>query len=214
MENIIFIAPPATGKSTQSKMLVEKYHYNHISTGNLLRKEMSKSTLLANEIKRVMDSGNLISDEIVSDLLIKELEKIKGPFILDGYPRNINQAHQLEVMLNKLNLNIGHVIYIDIKLNEAIKRVKGRLTCLQCNKVYNTHNNAMKPRHDNICDDCLIQLTVRPDDNEEAYKIRYDIFMKESKPLIDYYNEKKLLKVIKEPLYPEEAFARIEKIIL
>ena len=123
MENIIFIAPPATGKSTQSKMLVEKYHYNHISTGNLLRKEMSKSTLLANEIKRVIDSGNLISDEIVSDLLIKELEKIKGPFILDGYPRNINQAHQLEVMLNKLNLNIYHVIYIDIKLNEAIKRV-------------------------------------------------------------------------------------------
>lgn len=214
MENIIFIAPPAAGKSTQSKMLVEKYNYNHLSTGNLLRKEISKNTPLANDIKKIIDAGNLVSDEIVTELLEIELKKLSGPFVLDGYPRNISQAKKLELILKKLNLKIGHVIYIDIKLDEAIKRIKGRLTCPQCNKVYNTHNNVMKPKHDNICDQCLIKLIVRPDDNEEAYKKRYNIFINETKPLLEYYKQKGILNVIEDPFYPEEVFNKVEKIIL
>ena len=214
MKNIIFIAPPATGKSTQSKMLVEKYHYNHISTSNLLRKEVSDNTPLATDIKKMIDAGNLVSDEIVTKLLEVELKKISGPFVLDGYPRNIVQAKNLELILKKNNLNINYIIYIDIKLDEAIKRVKGRLICPQCNKVYNTHNNIMKPKHDNICDICLIKLIVRPDDNEEAYKKRYNIFVNEIKPLLEYYNEKGVLSVIEDSLYPDETFNKIEKIIL
>ncbi|MDD4705715.1 MAG: nucleoside monophosphate kinase [Bacilli bacterium] len=214
MENIIFIAPPATGKSTQSKMLVEKYHYNYISTGKLLRKEVSDNKPLAKDIKKMIDTGNLVSDEIVTKLLEVKLKKINGPFVLDGYPRNISQAKNLELILKKLNLNIGHIIYIDIKYDEAIKRVKGRLICPQCNKVYNIHNNVMKPKHDNICDECLIKLIVRPDDNEEAYKKRYNIFVNETKPLLEYYHKQGLLSIVEDSFYPDEAFSKIEKIIL
>lgn len=214
MKNIIFIAPPAAGKGTQSKLLVEKYNYKHISTGDLLRNEISKNNPLAGEIKKNINSGNLVPDTIVSKLLEQELTNHKGPFILDGYPRNIAQAENLERILNKHNIDLGIAIYLDVKLEEAIKRAIGRLTCPKCNKIYNIYTNTMKPKVDNICDICLVDLTLRADDNEEAYKKRYEIFITETSPLLKYYDNKGLLNVINDPVYPKETFKKIEKIIL
>ena len=214
MKNIIFIAPPAAGKGTQSKLLVEKYNYKHISTGDLLRNEISKNNPLAGEIKKNINSGNLVPDTIVSKLLEQELTNHKGPFILDGYPRNTAQAENLERILNKHNIDLGIAIYLDVKLEEAIKRSIGRLTCPKCNKIYNIYSNIMKPKVDNVCDICLVDLTLRADDNKEAYKKRYETFITETSPLLKYYDNKGLLNIIDNPVYPKETLKKIEKIIL
>lgn len=214
MKNIIFIAPPAAGKGTQSKFLVDKYNYKHISTGDLLRNEISKNNPLASEIKKNINSGKLVPDDIVSKLLEQELTNYKGPFIFDGYPRNISQAENLERILSKLNIDLGISIYLDVKLEEAIKRATGRLICPNCNKSYNKYNEDMKPKVDNICDLCLVNLTLRTDDTKEAYQKRYETFITETSPLLKYYEDKGLLNIINNPVSPEETFKKIENIIL
>lgn len=214
MKNIIFIAPPAAGKGTQSKFLVDKYNYKHISTGDLLRNEISKNNPLASEIKKNINSGKLVPDDIVSKLLEQELTNYKGPFIFDGYPRNISQAENLERILSKLNIDLGISIYLDVKLEEAIKRATGRLICSNCNKSYNKYNEDMKPKVDNICDLCLVNLTLRTDDTKEAYQKRYETFITETSPLLKYYEDKGLLNIINNPVSPEETFKKIENIIL
>lgn len=214
MKNIIFIAPPAAGKGTQSKFLVDKYNYKHISTGDLLRNEISKNNPLASEIKKNINSGKLVPDDIVSKLLEQELTNYKGPFIFDGYPRNICQAENLERILSKLNIDLGISIYLDVKLEEAIKRATGRLICPNCNKSYNKYNEDMKPKVDNICDLCLVNLTLRTDDTKEAYQKRYETFITETSPLLKYYEDKGLLNIINNPVSPEETFKKIENIIL
>ena len=116
MKNIIFIAPPAAGKGTQSEMLVKKYGYKHISTGDLLREEVKKESLLGKDIKKLMEAGKLISDEIVLNLLKSKIESsgVSSKFIFDGYPRTINQAESLSKLANELNFKLDCVIYLDI----------------------------------------------------------------------------------------------------
>ena len=210
MKNIIFIAPPAAGKGTQSNLLKDKYGYVHISTGDMLREIVSSDSELGKVVKNIIDKGNLVSDDLIFKLLKSKLNSIKGkPFILDGFPRTLNQALFLD---NDLKIDNYIVIYLDLSKENAIKRIDGRLTC-SCGKSYNLNDINLKPKIIDICDNCGNVLVKRNDDNLEAFKIRFDVFLNNNKPLIDYYKNKNKLKVVNVNKDVNEIFNEISKVV-
>lgn len=214
MKNIIFIAPPAAGKGTQSELLVSEFSYNHISTGDLLRSKQNDGSELGNYIKDLLGQGKFVDDEIVTELLKDKLSSINGPFILDGYPRNIEQAKILENVLKSLNLNIDAVIYLNVDIETAMKRALGRISCPKCNKIYNKYINEKMPKVTNVCDDCGVELIGRSDDNEESFKIRFDTYLNQTQPLLDYYKSNGLLVMIDKVNTSNETFEEVKKVIL
>ena len=214
--NIIFVAPPAAGKGTQSNLLVEKYGIAHISTGDLLREEVASGSDLGLSLKDKMASGELISDDIVLGLLKNRLMKddVKKGFILDGYPRTLNQANTLDTMLEELNMKIDHVLYLDMDKELAMHRALGRLTCPKCGKGYNKYEEVMKPKVDGKCDKCSSDLVSRSDDNEETFNTRFDTYLDNTQPLLDYYKERELLTVIDNSGTPEDTFNKIKEVII
>jgi len=214
--NIIFVAPPAAGKGTQSALLVEKYGLIHISTGDLLREEVASQSELGLSLKDKMSTGELISDDIVLGLLKKRLmqDDIKKGFILDGYPRNLNQAHELDSVLDELNMKIDHVLYLDMDKELAMHRALGRMSCPKCGKTYNKYEEVFKPKVDGKCDDCQEDLISRTDDNEETFNTRFDTYLDNTQPLLDYYKDLNLLSVIDNSGLPEETFKKIEEVII
>ena len=213
MKNVIFIAPPAAGKGSQSEILVREYNYNHISTGDLLREKQKESSPLGEKIKSLLQSGALVDDDIVTELLKEKLSSINGPFILDGYPRNIKQANILNELLNELDKEIGAVIYLNVDRDTAMKRALGRISCPKCNKIYNKYNKPMMPKVSGICDNCGETLVGRSDDNEESFKVRFDTYIENTKPLLDYYKELGKLVVIDKNETPSETFIEVKKVI-
>lgn len=211
MKNIIFIAPPAAGKGTQSELLISKYGYEHISTGDLLRNEIKSGSDLGKELDSMMKSGSLISDEIVNRLLINALSNISKPFILDGYPRTISQALKLDEILASLNKSVDVVVYLDVEEELAMKRATGRLSCKSCNRIY--HKYFSKPRVEGICDDCGSSLISRADDTPDTFKVRYDTYMSNTKPLLDFYSNKNILVKVDANKEADETFSEIEKVI-
>lgn len=211
--NIIFIAPPAAGKGTYSSLLSSKYGFTHISAGDVLREEVAAQTLLGEEINQLMSRGEMINDEIVYKLIENKLRNINlsKPFMLDGFPRKINQAEELEKILNKLEINIDKVIFINITKETGLKRILGRMTCPVCKKIYNLENPNLTPKNPNICDDCNTSLNSRKDDTEEAYETRYNIYMNETLPVIEYYKNKNQLIEIDGSGKVEEVFIKIEE---
>ena len=199
MKNIIFIAPPAAGKGTQSKLVSEEYNIPHISTGDLLREEASKDTELGRQIKKDMESGNLVSDEVITTLLKNRitLSDAKNGYILDGYPRNITQAKIYNDLLEELGYDKGVVIFFDIDKERALKRTLSRIVCSNCGSSYNLLVDELKPKKENICDRCGHALNTRSDDNEKTFIHRFDTYINSTKDLIDYYKELGLLHTIK-----------------
>lgn len=205
MKNIIFIAPPAAGKGTQSTMLKENYGYNHLSTGDMLREVVSSGTEFGLQVKNIIDRGELVSDELIINLINDKLAKIDGkPFILDGFPRTLNQAKSLDNMLDK----DYEVIYLDLSEEEAIKRILGRLTC-SCGKSYNLNVDNLKPKVEGICDGCGKELVKRNDDNVDSFKVRYKTFLDNTKPLMEYYEDKNKLHKINVNRNVEDIFKDI-----
>ena len=191
MTNFVFIAPPAAGKGTQSKFLVDNYGYNHISTGDLLREEVAKKNTLGIQIDEIMSSGKLVDDELVLTLLKNKLTTILSenkPFIIDGFLRTPYQAELLTNCFNDLNVDNYKVIYMDLDYEEAKKRVLGRLVCSGCGKSYNDMVEGLMPKEEGICDSCSSKLDKRSDDTEETFKKRFDTYISNVKPILDYYN--------------------------
>lgn len=212
--NIIFIAPPAAGKGTQSFLLEEKYNYKHISTGDLLREEITKKTELGANIESIISKGELVSDEIITTLLKNELKKLKHQkFILDGYPRNIAQAETLENIFNELNIENYGTIYLSLDEETATKRALGRIVCSKCGASYNTYFKNLMPKEDGICDKCQSQLTQRSDDNEEAFKVRFETYINVTNPVLDFYKEKGKLHVVSAADEADKIFKNIEEIL-
>lgn len=192
MKNIIFIAPPAAGKGTQSSLLQEKFNYVHLSTGDMLRETIASGSDFGLEVKSIIDKGNFVSDEVMIKMISDKLAKIKGtPFILDGFPRTLSQAEALDKLIDDKYI----VIYLDLEKEEAIKRIEGRLTC-GCGKSYNIYYDALKPKVDGICDICGKELIKRADDNADAFKIRFETYLNNTLPILDYYEKKNKLKRI------------------
>ena len=167
--NIVIFGPPGAGKGTQSKFIVERFKLYQLSTGEFLRKETLKNTSLGNKISTVINSGALVSDKIVSDLIEKIIsdEQYKNKIIFDGYPRNLNQAKNLDNLLNKYNQRIGIVLKLSVSLKTIQKRISERRT-----------------------------LENRPDDNEKIAIKRYETYEKSTEPVIEYYKKLNLLKVV------------------
>lgn len=211
MRGIIFVAPPAAGKGTQAKFVCEKYGYEHISTGDLLRKSASEETLEALYIKEKMNSGELVDDSLIIDLLKNRLDDIKSEgFILDGFPRNLYQAELLEQMLDNIKL---YVFYIDVDFNVVMKRFTGRISCPTCGRVYNSLIDGLKPKQQNICDSCGSNLVVRSDDNEQTFTRRYEVYSNETEALINYYSDKKVLYHINGNLDEKSIFKQIVNVL-
>lgn len=208
--NIILIAPPAAGKGTQSELICNKYDMQHISTGDLIRTVINSNNENSIELKKTIEQGKLVSDEFVLDL-IKEEIKNGNNYIFDGFPRTVNQAKLFDELLNELNKKIDYVIYLDIDKDIAMKRILGRLSCSKCGKVYNDQIEESMPKINGICNECNIELSKRNDDNEETFNKRFDTYINETKPLLDYYKDR--LYIIDSSLNKYEIFKQIENII-
>ncbi len=186
---IIFIAPPAAGKGTQSNLLSNEFNIEHISTGDLLREEIKSGN---KELQSIIESGKLVNDELILAILAKKIDSLDS-YILDGFPRTINQAISLDELLKSKNEKIDYVIYLSVDKEIAKKRILGRVSCPKCGSVYNTMIEGMNSKVDMICDNCNSELTKRIDDTEETLSTRYDTYISETEPLIEYYKNKGVL---------------------
>jgi len=190
MKSIILISAPAAGKGTVSATLKEEYQIPHISTGELLRAARNDGSERAKIIMECQDQGKLVPFEIVMEVLKLRLQQpdCDNGYILDGFPRNVDQAKAYDEILKELNKDLGIVIVLDIDKEVAKKRINGRVSCPTCGAVYNLENQEAKPLVDNICDKCNSKLTKRNDDNASVYDERYNSYVEQTTPLIDYYN--------------------------
>lgn len=211
--NIIFIAPPAAGKGTLSDKLVTKYGYKHLSTGDLLRAEIKKENDLGKKIEEIISRGELVSDEIITELLKNELKSIDGKFILDGYPRNIAQANTLNGIFSELNIENYVTIYLDLEEELAMKRALGRVICGGCGASYNTYFENFMPKNEGICDKCGSELKHRSDDTEETFKVRFSTYVEKTSPVLDYYKNLGKLEVIDANIESDEVFKIIEEML-
>lgn len=188
--HIIFLGPPGSGKGTQAQLISKNFSIPHISTGDIFRKiiNTNKPKKLANAIKKYVQTGLLVPDEIVFKA-VKSVLDTNTSFLLDGYPRNINQAKLLDEYLGNDGIDI--VVYFKISDKEIIKRLTARRTCPKCNRVYNIYT--LKPKKDNLCDVCNVKLIIREDDKVSTVKKRLKVYKEDTMPLIDYYKERGVL---------------------
>ena len=214
MKNIIFIAPPAAGKGTMSELLTEKYQYKHISTGDILREMAKSKDELGKELNKMLQEGKLVPDEIVYEALKRRLSMndLDNGFILDGFPRNLDQALEYDKILKDIHKDLGVVIYLDTARDVLEKRITGRRICSNCGSTYNILTGVNTPKKDGLCDKCGKELLQRVDDNLESFNTRYDTFISKTYPLVEFYENKGLLKRVKS-FSPEEPFKEIEGII-
>ena len=184
MKRFIFLGPPGAGKGTQADFLSDKLSIEHISTGELLRQEIAAKTALGQKARLFVESGDLVPDEIVIEILKDHISKIRGAgYILDGFPRNTAQAKSLEVH----EIRVDKVILFDIDKETVIRRLSGRLYCPVCKKFY--HEEFLPPKEDTVCDICHRPLVRRKDDDPESIENRIRVYLEQTHPLIEYYEK-------------------------
>ena len=215
MKNIMFIAPPAAGKGTQAKLVLEKYHIPHISTGDILREIAKEDSEIGKYVQETMTSGGLVKDDITYQLIEDRLNKddCKKGFIIDGFPRNIDQAYQYDKILDKLGYEVGNVILINIDKKTLEKRITGRRICEDCKEIYNINDPENSPKQESICDNCGGKLYQRSDDNLEAFETRYQTYLDKTEPIIKHYKDMGVLKEVDGNDTVENIFQSIDKII-
>lgn len=193
--NIVIFGPPGAGKGTQSDFIVKKYNLYQLSTGELLRQEIKNKTELGLNISSIMNSGQLVSDDIVSNLIEKYISNhtFKNRLIFDGYPRNKVQALNLKTILNKYNQKINLVLKLSVSLEVIKRRITGRSVCSICGKIYNEFFNPA-PTNSDCCASKFLQK--RSDDILEIAVSRYNTYEKNIEPVIDFYKEHNLLEVV------------------
>ena len=206
---IILFGSPGSGKGTQAVMLAEYLNLNSFSLGDILREEVKKSSDLGNEVEDYMEKGLLVPDELVSRVVEENLD-FNG-FILDGYPRKLEQAKKMDEMLAKNNTDIDSFIYLDVKKEIIVDRLSKRRVCKSCGALYHIEN--MSSKEEGICDKCGKELIQRKDDNPEVIKRRWEVFLNESQKILDFYQTKdKLIKVDGQG-DKDEIFERIKKVL-
>ncbi len=195
MKNLILLAVQGAGKGTLAKALVEKYGYAHISTGDILRERASVGDDLGKEIKEMIDNGIFAPNEIIFEAMEYKItqKECENGYILDGFPRNLEQAKGYDEMLKRLNKDIGIVINMTIDNDLLLERILSRRVCKDCNAIYNLNNDKMRPKVENVCDKCGGEVYQRADDNEEAFNKRVKNYFDVTAPIIDLYKEKGIL---------------------
>ena len=185
---IVFMGPPGAGKGTQAEKIVENYQIPHISTGDMFRKAIKDQTELGMEAKRYMDQGALVPDHVTIGIVKDRLSEsdCKSGFLLDGFPRTVDQAKALDEILTSLDSKIDYVINIDVDLDILKERLTGRRICRSCGATYHMIFNP--PKNADVCDKCGGELYQRKDDNEETVGNRLNVYVSQTKPLLDYYS--------------------------
>ncbi len=193
---LILLGGPRAGKGSQAEQLIKKYKMPHISTGDILRKNIKEQTELGMQAKTYMDNGDLVPDQLVVDIVVSRISEddCKDGFLLDGFPRTLSQAEQLDAVLESKGMKLDHVINLNVDESVLLARLTGRRVCRVCGATFHTINKP--PAEEGVCDVCKGEIYTRPDDTEEAIINRMVAYHKLTAPLIDFYREKGLIRDI------------------
>jgi adenylate kinase len=208
--NLILLGPPGAGKGTQAERLREDFALPHISTGDMLRAEVAQGSDLGREAKRYMDAGDLVPDEVIIGMIIKRVEAPDAAdgFLLDGFPRNEQQADALAEALTGLGRRLSAALLIEVPDDELVRRLAGRRVCVK-NPSHIYHVEFDPPKHDGVCDQDGSRLVQRDDDKEETIRRRLQVYHSQTEPLIGYYDRAGLLRRFDGTRHPDEVHARI-----
>ncbi|MBQ8460724.1 adenylate kinase [bacterium] len=215
-KELIFLGPPACGKGTQTNKLAQYLNLPHIDTGSLLRAEIKNETENGMIAKTFIDKGNLVPVELVASIIKDRLSKddCKEGYILDGYPRSLEQAEMLEVINKEINGSEEvdfRAIYFELDQSVLVSRIVNRRSCAKCGEIYNLKSKPAKV--EGICDKCGGELVQRKDDNEEIAKARFETYFHETAPLIDYYKSKLKLRTINADGTIDEVWERLLEVV-
>lgn len=204
---------PGAGKGTQAEQIVDKYEIPHISTGDMFRSAIKEGTDLGLQAKSFMDKGELVPDEVTIGIVGERLSKAdcERGFLLDGFPRTVPQAEALETILSDLNREIDFVINIDVEKELLMERLTGRRICKSCGSTYHLVFNP--PATEGVCDRCNGELYQRADDNEETVQNRLEVNLKQTKPLLDFYETKGYLRNINGQQDIRKVFADLDELL-
>ncbi|WLP64390.1 adenylate kinase [Bacillus thuringiensis] len=211
--NLILMGLPGAGKGTQAEQIVAKYNIPHISTGDMFRAAMKAETEMGLQAKTFIDKGALVPDEVTIGIVRERLSQedcVRG-FLLDGFPRTVAQASALEEIMKDLGKKIDYVLNINVDSGLLLKRLTGRRICKECGATYHLEFNP--PAKADVCDKCGGELYQRSDDNEETVANRLDVNIKQTKPLLDFYDELGYLKSINGEQDINKVFADIDVLI-
>jgi adenylate kinase len=212
--NLILLGPPGAGKGTQASRLVEQRGLVQLSTGDMLRAAVSAGTEIGLKAKRVMEAGELVSDEIVDGILSDRLDQddIAGGFILDGYPRTAVQASSLDRMLAAKGLHLDHVIELAVDEEALVDRIGGRFSCAVCNTPY--HDRYQRPKVEGVCDVCgATEFKRRADDNEQAVRTRMAEYRAKTAPILPHYEKQGIVRRVDGMAPIDEVASSIEAIL-
>ena len=210
--NVIIFGPPGAGKGTQAQSLVKKLNLYQLSTGDLLRSEIKKKTEIGKKIEQIITQGDFVTDDIVNELLKKFITNYnyRNKIIFDGYPRNINQAKTLEVMLNSDNQSINFILFLKVTRETVEKRILGRIICEKCNKTFNEYLTKEEIENHKCGKN---YLKKRKDDNLETIINRYDEYVKKTKPVLDFFSQRSYFHEIDGSQKIHEITSKIEQIL-
>ena len=211
--NLILLGAPGCGKGTQSAYLIDKFKIMHISTGDILRAAIAVGTELGKKAQEYMNKGELVPDEVVIGIVKETLNApdAKNGFLLDGFPRTEPQAEALDGVLGEVKKKLDAVITIDVSEDEIMRRLTGRRVCTKCTEVY--HMVFEPPKNENRCDICGSPIEQRADDTVETVKKRLDVYKEQTQPLIDYYENKGILRTVNGEQTPKSVFKEIVDIL-
>jgi len=212
--NIILLGPPGAGKGTQAARLVQSRGMVQLSTGDMLRAAVAAGSPVGLQAKAVMESGGLVSDEIVSGIIGEKLDQLEGGqgAIFDGYPRTQAQAEALDILLAKRGRQLDHVIELTVDENALVARIVGRFTCAVCGEGY--HDVFKRPKVDNTCDVCgAHEFKRRPDDNEETVRTRMAEYRAKTAPILPYYEQRKLVSRVDGMADIDDVGAAIDRVL-
>lgn len=213
MLRIILLGPPGAGKGTQAAKIAAKYNIPHISTGDIFRANVKNGTELGKKAREYMDSGRLVPDDLTIALVEDRLssEDCKDGFLLDGFPRTVYQAERFDRYLEEKGISINHVLDIDVSKKELMTRLIGRRVCKNCGATYHIIN--MPPKKEGICDICGGELYQRADDTEATVENRIEVYLAQTKPLIEYYKKTGVLSHIDGAIGLDKVFSSIVKVL-
>lgn len=212
--NLILLGAPGAGKGTQAKRLQDTYDIVQLSTGDMLRAEVASGSELGRKAKSIIDSGQLVPDELIIDLIARRIDRddCRKGFILDGFPRTVPQARALDALLAERKLRIDHVLVIQTDDEAMVERITGRFTCVRCGAGY--HDRFQRPKVDGVCDTCGgTEFSRRADDNAETVRARLKTYNEMTTPIVDYYRQKGVVRTVDGMASIDEVTRQLKEVI-